>query len=597
MHCLKTTAFAILISGIAAPALSAATAANTTIITASKTAQIADKTLAPVIVISRDEISRSRASDVADLLRFHAGLDIGRNGGAGQATSVFIRGTESNHTLVMIDGVKINPGTIGGAALQNISPDSIERIEIVKGPRSTLYGSEAIGGVINIITKQPEKTSFSFSAEGSRYQTQHASSSLGYVNKNIHAGIDLSYLNTDGFPAKSASIIDSGHNNTAFNAFLGGSIDDTDIELRHWQAQGNTEYLDFSLLPKDQDFLNTSTSITITTPIKDAWQAKAIVGYIRDELDQSQGNDFANTQRFTVDLQNDITLDERQLLTAGLYLSHERAKSLSFGTAFNETTNVNALYIQDDINVDEHHILASARYTDHETFGNHTTWNLEYGYALSSNTTLTAGAGTAFRAPDSSDRFGSSGNPNLDPETSLNLELGLRKKINKSQSLSIAIFDNKIKKLISYPGPLFQATNIDKATIRGVELAYQIAKQQWGTRISAITQNPEDSNTGILLPRRAEHTLTASAYYQIEQLKITGDAIATSQRKDSNFSTLINRGYVLLNLGLIRTINEKLEVFAKAENLLDKQYQLANGFNTADRSVFIGFKFMSDSIK
>ena len=137
----------------------------------------ADESLSSVIVIDRDQIERSLAADVAELLRFHAGLELGRNGGPGQTTSLFMRGTESNHALVMIDGVEINPGTMGGAALQNISPRLIERIEIVKGPRSSLYGSEAIGGVVNIITRNTE--GIEARAGGGRYETREASLSTG----------------------------------------------------------------------------------------------------------------------------------------------------------------------------------------------------------------------------------------------------------------------------------------------------------------------------------------------------------------------------------------------------------------------------------
>src|SRR5690606_15489692 len=127
-------------------------AADPVVVTATRTAHTADETLASVTVITAEEIERSQAVDVLELLRFHAGIDIGRNGGFGQNASIFLRGTESNHTLVLLDGVRINPGTIGGPALQFIDPAAIERIEIVRGPRSALYGSDAIGGVIQIFT-------------------------------------------------------------------------------------------------------------------------------------------------------------------------------------------------------------------------------------------------------------------------------------------------------------------------------------------------------------------------------------------------------------------------------------------------------------
>ena len=141
-------------------ALADSTPGETIIVTATRTEIPLSDAIVPVTVISREDIELSLATDLAELLRFQAGIDIGRNGGPGQATSVFMRGTESNHTLVMIDGVRMNPGTLGGAAVQHIAPEMIERIEIVKGARSALFGTDAIGGVINIITRRAESAYF-----------------------------------------------------------------------------------------------------------------------------------------------------------------------------------------------------------------------------------------------------------------------------------------------------------------------------------------------------------------------------------------------------------------------------------------------------
>lgn len=592
---MKIRPHSLLITGLIASNLTLAdTPADAIIVTATRTAQVADQTLAPVIVIDRQQIDRSPATDIADLLRLQAGLDIGRSGGPGQATSLFLRGTNSDHTLVMIDGVKINPGTNGGAALMHILPDQIERIEIVKGPRSTLYGSEAIGGVINIITRQADKDQYRLQVEGGTFNTQRTNLTVSHATGHLQMGIDASHAQTDGFPSKTSSQLDRAYTNNTLKGQIKGQVGVAHLALTHWQADGNNEYLDFSLNPVAQDYQNSRTALRVDLSVNDLWQSQTTLAYVTDEIDQNQSSDFAHTRRTTVDWQNDINLTDDQLLTAGLYFSHEDTTSLIFGTGYDVTTDITAMYLQDDVNLDRHHVILSGRYNQHEDFGNHATWNIDYGYALSDHTRLTAGAGTAFRSPDSNARFGSGGNPTLQPETSLNLELGLRHDLGKRHNISFSLFQNQIDQLITYPAPAFTATNIDQATILGAEFDYQVTYENWGLKFSAISQNPENDNTGTILARRAENTATLSTFYQWGIWILNSDFMATSSRKDSDFSTIINPGYGLLNLGLLGRINPALQVSFKVENVLDKQYTLAHGFNTADRSVYVGIRYQGD---
>jgi vitamin B12 transporter len=212
------------------------------VVTATRVAQTADETLSSVTVITREEIERSGAHDIADILRFHAGLDIGRNGGPGQQTSLFLRGTDSNHTLILLDGVRINPGTIGGAPLQIINPEMIDRIEIVRGPNSTLYGSDAIGGVIQIFTRRAEKDhAISATLGQGADSAKEAGVSLSHLSGIYSFGIDANYQETDGFPTQTASGIDRGHDNASANAHIGINTTAADIELSHWQARGTNQ--------------------------------------------------------------------------------------------------------------------------------------------------------------------------------------------------------------------------------------------------------------------------------------------------------------------------------------------------------------------
>ncbi|MCZ6881180.1 MAG: TonB-dependent receptor plug domain-containing protein, partial [Gammaproteobacteria bacterium] len=230
------------------------------VVTATREKQTLASTLAPVLVIDREEIELSLARDLADLLRFHAGLEISRNGGTGQTTSVFVRGTDSNHVLVMIDGIKINPGTIGGAAIQNIRPQMIQRIEIVKGPRTSLYGSDAIGGVINVITRKADGK-VEFTAGAGRYGAYDRGAAVSWRDEGNALYASFSRFNTDGFPVRTGSNVDRGYDNNSARLQGNTRLGKLDLELSFWQASGTSEYLDFFAQPVSQDYRNQTLTL------------------------------------------------------------------------------------------------------------------------------------------------------------------------------------------------------------------------------------------------------------------------------------------------------------------------------------------------
>lgn len=566
------------------------------VVTATRTAQIADEALAPVIVITREEIERAQATDLPELLRLHAGLEIGRNGGPGQPASLFIRGTESNHTLVMIDGVRINPGTIGGAKLENVNPEMVERVEIVKGPRSALYGSEAVGGVINIITRSADEGSRVHAiVGGGSFSTRELVAGARRHGKDSRLGFDIARLETDGFPPLAASVLDRGHENTSVNVYAGGRLNGIDIEASHYQATGTTEYLDtFSLTPLDQDFENRVSAVTLDANPQASWSTRLRLSRATDDLEQNQGADFSLTERDVLDWQNDVQLGAMQMLTAGLWLAREETSVLSFGTGFDEDVDINALYLQDDIERGDHRLLLAARHTDHDAFGGHTTWNAEYGYRLSEVTRLSGAVGTAFRAPDSTDRFGFGGDPDLEPEESRNIELSLRHSPTPGQTLSVNLYDNQIDNLIEFDTGISQLVNIGEASIRGVETTYVLHAPLWEARAAALVQDPENEGTGNQLPRRAKRSLTASLAFTPGRYEVGAGVVARDRRRDSDFSNAQMSGYGLVNLTAGVQLAPGWKLRGRVENVLDKQYELADGYNTAERSYFAELAYTSE---
>lgn len=564
------------------------------IVTATRTAQTADEALAAVTVITREQIDASQAKDVAELLRFEAGIDIARNGGPGQQTSVFLRGTDSNHTLVLIDGVRVNPGTIGAPAWQNIDPAMIDRVEIVRGPRSTLYGSDAIGGVIQIFTRRATTgTRVTASAGGGTFDSQDGAIGAHHASSHWRAGADVSRQVSDGYPARTDATTDSGYNNTSINAYGGLTFGAFDAELSHWQASGRTAYHDFLLLPLSQDFSNRKTALAIkATPIT-PWVTILRVGQARDHIDQVQNNDFAHTDRTSVDWQNDLQLGRHNLLTLGAYQADEHTEALSYGTQFDVDTETRALYAQDQLQLGANSLLAAWRTTRHETFGTHHTGELSYGYQFSHAVRAYASYGTAFRAPDSTDRFGDGGNPDLRPESAREAELGIRWQPTTAQRISLHGFLNNIDDLISYQGvwPTGVMTNTDRARIRGVELGYQYQQGPWRVNALGISQNPENLNTGRQLARRAANTLTLGSSYTAGDYGLGGDVLATSSRWDTDYAATRMPGYAVVSVFAQYRLAPNWQLRARIENLFDQPYTLAEGYQTMGRAMFVRLEY------
>ena len=565
---------------------------DTIVVTATRTEIPVNDAIVPVTVITRDQIEQSLATDLAELLRFEAGIDIGRNGGPGQATSVFLRGTESNHTLVLVDGVRINPGTIGGAAIQNVAPELIDQIEIVKGARSSLFGTDAIGGVINIIMRRSTNSYAEGSVGGGSFNTSSGFVSGGSRSENGEFGVSLNWQESDGFPVRTGSDLDRGYENLSANFYFRRQIGDNDVSIRHWQAEGTVEYLDFFLNPLDQDFRNASTAIELLTPVGDRAQSKLLLSHTVDDIVQNQSDDFVESRRASLDWQYSYAIGNHTLV-GGLYFVDETAAALSFGTGFQEDTAVKAVFVEDQWSSGRHQTLLAARLTDHESFGQETTWNAEYAFDLSDGLTLNAGIGHAFRAPDASDRYGFCGNPALMPELADEIQLGLRFYPRPRHELSLGLYRNDIDELIEveFDPVTFECDlrNIGEAEIRGGQLAYEYSGEKFGLRTILVSQRANNATDGVRLLRRAEESLTVSLTRNIGRHRIGLSVLASGDRED--FGGVILDSYVLTNLTGQIALGNRWRLNARIENLLDEEYETAAGFKMQERSGFLELKY------
>ena len=572
------------------------------VVTASREAEAPFDTLAPVIVIDRAEIERSLAPDVGDLLRFHAGIDIAQTGGPGQTTTIFLRGTNSNHTLVLIDGVRMNPGTLGGAALQNIAPELVDHLEVVKGPRSSLYGTDAIGGVINIITRPADTDRLSALIGFGRWDTREAAANGAYVGAHGSLSFGANWLQTAGFPSFEGDNMDRGYRNASATVAGRTAFAGVDAGVRYWRASGTTQYttyvpapngIDYVPGPVEQHYDNSVLAADASGKVTANWHTRLIASHITDDIRQLQVPDFAITHRNSLDWQNDISAGVQQFTVGGL-LTRENTNSLSYGTAFDVDTRSDTWYAEDRVTLGRHRLLAAGGLTHHSTFGDHVTWNAEYGFAPTADLLLTAGAGTGFHAPTTTDLYGYAGNTALKPEISRNLEVGLKDRVSSQATLSLSVFENKIDDLIVFintasPPDYGYLDNIDRARIRGIEASWEYASTRWNAHLEAIHQDPIDRVDGSRLLRRAKNTASASLVRRMGKQEFGVDLLASGDRYDIGNTRL--GGYTLVNASWSVALPIGLKLQVRVENLCDKRYEYAAGYNTMRRGLFVAVRY------
>lgn len=566
------------------------------VITATRSATPVSELALPVIVIDRAAIEASQAYDLAQLLAGQAGVEIARSGGPGQPASVFLRGTDSNHTTVLIDGVPINPGTLGGAALQDIAPENIERIEIVKGARATLYGNAAIGGVINIITRAGSAQGVGASVGGGSWHTRNASADGGTSLGALQLGAALAWRDSDGFPTLRSLPEDRGYDNFSANGSLRYAAGDAlTLSARAWRSAGNTQYTgydgNFNLAGLDEDYRVASYAAGAE------WQSgtthwHALASRSEDLLQQNQSADYANTRRNALDLGAGWQLPVLQQLDIGALLSHEHTDSLSYGTGYHVGTDVWQTYAQDRLQLARSSLLLAAAHLHEQGFGNHDTWNAELTQPLAARLTLTAAAGSAFRAPDSTDRFGYGGTPDLKPERSTQYDLGLQLRLSGSQLLRLDAFDNRIDDLIDFDYASYTEQNIARARIRGVELGYRLALDGWHADAQLTLQRARDPDTDTDLLRRARRHGSVGFGRDGERFDWNLQWQASGRRLDYGYPDNVQLGgYGLVNLGATWRPRPQWALQLAIANALDHDYQLASGYDTGGRSVNLALRY------
>lgn len=580
-----------------------------TVVTANRIEQPLSDLVADMSVVGRETIETAGAVGVADVLSRLPGVQMVRNGGAGSTTSVYLRGADTRFTAVYIDGVRVDSQSTGGASWQDIPLEAIDRIEVLRGPAAAVYGSDAIGGVVQIFTKKGEGKAKPYVGLGwgSRGTVKaQAGVSGGVAGWDYSLGV--SHASSNGFNAKTSAGFNpdaDGYRNNAFNGRVGYQINNN----QRVEATALTSYMNagYDATVSKTSPMADDRSIYKMNAVGLNWLAKWSDVY-STRLQYTQSRDFYQTKPSVYEtdtrlhsylFQNEWRLGA-QTVTAALERREDKLvnNGLDIGS---RNRSQNALALGYGLHAGKHTLQLNARHDRDSEFGGHTTGSAAYGYEFMPNWRATASAGTAFRAPTLYQRFSQYGDASLSPEKGRNVELGL-KWGKGSDSFSATLYRNNVSNLINYVGGTGTCAgntgqyggcyaNVAKARYEGITLAATTRLGMVNLQGSVDFQDPRDTDKDLQLARRSKRYANLSADTTLAGWRLGAEMQAAGKRFDDAANKTVLGGYTLWNLSAQKQLTREWSLVARINNLADKRYELARTYATEGRSGYIGVKW------
>ncbi len=576
---------------LALPATVAATEAGpTVVVTATRSARTVDDTRASVSVITREDIDASQAPDLLELLRQLPGVDIGRTGGPGQSTTLFLRGTNSNHVLVLIDGIRVASVNSGLFDFAHLPLGQIERIELVRGPRAAIWGSDAIGGVLQIFTREPAGPGAT--ARFGRHATVEGAARYGARGQGGGFAATVGGSSSGGFSAQTPAGFAYDPDADGYLNRSASVRGDIALGTQRLAASAIATSADAEFDQGETDAENASFGASLSGPLGERWSHTLTLGGAEEDLSTPAFFQTFDSRRESVDWIHDLDLGDAGTFVGGVNWMHESGENtdtFSDTAVYDRSRHNTAAFATWQADWGALDGQVGGRYDDNSQFGGESTFQGALGWTLGTDWRAFLAYGEGFRAPTLNELYSPgffglfAGNPALQPERSRSLELGIDGAFD-AHTVSAHAYRTRVRDLISFTGgETFEAENIGRAEIDGIELQWRWRGERWGSSAGATLQDPENADTGSALLRRPKRKFTLALDRSLgETADATLEAQYASEREDFG-GTLA--AYTLVNARVGWQARPGLRLGARLDNVTNRDYALAGGFGTPGRSL------------
>lgn len=557
------------------------------VVTATRSETALNQVPARISVLDQALLEQSPIASLPHLLMQDASLNMVQLGGMGQQASIFLRGTESDHTLVLRDGVRINNEAHGLASLNFIDTTDIEQIEILKGPASVLYGTHAIGGVVHMISKTPKENSAFVTAEVGEHQTYKTLVGVDIAEDNVYAQVRAQRLESDGtaiFPHDEAR--KSAYDQKGFSAKVGVEKDHYAVSVDHVYNEGfsayeNLDWVSYQYQPRSQTFSNQVSTLKARYEIHDALELNGRISRFKDLLQQQNVAEQTKFEADEYELVAKYQWTPQQQLTAGITQRNLSTQTNKPNQPFAKDITTTGYYLQHQYQSERLQTQAGFRVEQHDSFGTHQVGQVGARYHFSPHFSTYMNIGTAFKAPTLNDLYyGDYANANLKPEESISYELGMDHQINSAWRTGLSLYSTKIKHLIdSDPSHQWKLANIDQASILGAETYVHWQQGAMFSKLSYHYSKATNDQTDEDLSRRPRQKVSLQAGWQNPRYGINATLSANSQSDSSGYDDDIIPGHAQLDLHTYYQATDAIKLFANVQNLADVNYKMASAGN------------------